>query len=337
MNYSMRIMKTERTASPQGRHETFRILLVILGVGLLTLWTYWQILFFFSGLSPLQDVSNGADIIAGIVVALWLACFFPALGLGLGLYAFTHRLPRNTPLSVTRPMKVNRTMTDTQTYVMLLTAICLFLVNYRILPIFPLINYGSYRFSELLIALPKGASNVWKGVPNLWEGAINMRGGMTVLKQHALTGALGVLVVFLQAWLVLQKKGVSRRNLGLLAASLLVVGLVIPWSGCLGLLPMSRVTVAERKEIQLSPEILEQYVGTYELEPGVDMTITREDGQLFAQIAGQQKFPLSLEKDDGLFVKMLDSQREYTRDDKGVVPYVIIQQGPVLIKAPRKP
>ena len=274
---------------------------------------------------------------AGIIVHLWLASFFPALGLGLGLYAFTYRLPRNTPLTVTRPVKVYRTMIDTQTYIMLITAICLFLVNYRILPIFPAISYGFIRSSELLIAFPEGASNLWKGVPDLWEEATNLWGGITILKQLALTGALGVLVVFLQAWFVLQKKGVSRRNLCLLAAFLLVVGLIIPWSGCLGLLPMSRDTVAERKEIKLSPEILEQYVGTYELEPGVDMTITREDGKLFAQISGQQKFPLSLQKEDRFFVKMLDSQHEYTMDDKGVVPFVIIQQGPVLIKVPRKP
>lgn len=134
MNSSMKIMKTERTSSPQGRRETLRILFVILGVGLLTPWTYWQIRFFFSDLSPLQYVSNGPDIIAGIVVPLWMACFFPALGLGLGFYAFTYRLSRDTPLSVTRSVKVYRTMTDTQTYVMLLTAICLFLVNYSLSP-----------------------------------------------------------------------------------------------------------------------------------------------------------------------------------------------------------
>ena len=145
------------------------------------------------------------------VVPLWLACFFPALGLGLGLYTFTHRLPRNTSSSLTRPRKDY--MTETQTYIMLCTAICLFSVNYRILPLFPLMNYGSDRISDSLI--------------------------MTVVKQQAFIGVLGMVVVFLQAWWIIQKKGGSRWNLGLLAASLLVVGLLIPWSGCLGLMPMS--------------------------------------------------------------------------------------------------
>jgi len=337
MDCSAKIIKSDRSSSPQGRQETFRIMLVIPGVGLLSLWTYWQILFFFSGLSPLTHVSGGADMLARMMVFLWLACFFPALGLGLGVYAFTCRLPRNTPLSLPRPIKVFRTMTDTQTYIMLLTAICLFWVNYRILPIYPLTNYGFVRSSELLIAFPEGPATLLKGVPNLWAGAVDPWGGISVLKQHALTGALGVLVVFLQAWFVLQKKGVRRRNLGLLTASLLAAGVLMPWSGCLGLMPMSPGAVAQQKEIQLAPEILEQYVGNYELEPGVDMAITLADEQLSAQINGQEKFPLSLEEGDGLFVKMIDTGREYINDDKRAVPYVIIQQGPIIIKAPRKP
>ena len=156
------------------------------------------------------------------IVPLWLACFFPALGLGLGLYTFTHRLPRNTTSFLTRPRKDY--MTETQTYIMLCTAICLFSVNYRILPLFPLMNYGSDRITDLLMTSPAGAENLWRGV--------------TILKQQAFIGALGVVVVFLQAWWIIQKRGGSRWNLGLLAASLFVVGLFIPWSGCWNLMPL---------------------------------------------------------------------------------------------------
>jgi hypothetical protein len=219
----MRTTKTEQPPSPRKSHETFRIVLVVLGVGILTLWTYWQTLFFFSGQSQLQHASNGASIMLRTVVPLWLACFFPALGLGLGLYTFTHRLQRNASFSLTRSGKDY--MTETQTYIMLCTAICLFSVNYRILPLFPLMNYEPDRVTDLLITFPGGAAN--------------LRGGLTVLEQQAFTGALGVVVVILQAWWIIQKRGGSRRNLGLLATSLLVVGLLIPWSGCLSLMPMS--------------------------------------------------------------------------------------------------
>ena len=179
-------------------------MLVVLGVGILNLWTYWQTLFFFSGPSQPQHASSGASIMLQTVIPLWLACFFPALGLGLALYTFTHRLPRNTLSSLTRPKKDY--LTKTQTYIMLCTAICLFSVNYRILPLIPLMNYGSDQVTDLSMTFPGGTEDLW--------------GGISVLGQQAFTGALGVIVILLQAWWVIQKKGGSRRNLGLLAASL---------------------------------------------------------------------------------------------------------------------
>jgi hypothetical protein len=37
---------------------------------------------------------------------------------------------------------------------------------------------------------------------------------------------------------------------------------------------------APRKEIQVSPRVLAKYAGTYELGPGVEVTMTVEDGRL---------------------------------------------------------
>jgi hypothetical protein len=95
-------------------------------------------------------------------------------------------------------------------------------------------------------------------------------------------------------------------------------------------------TVEVRKEIQLPTEILEQYVGDYELRPGVDVMITLEGEQLFTQIKGQPKFPLFAESENEFFLKVVDSQHEYIKDDKGAVTHVIIRQGPIEIEAPRK-
>jgi CubicO group peptidase (beta-lactamase class C family) len=94
--------------------------------------------------------------------------------------------------------------------------------------------------------------------------------------------------------------------------------------------------VLERKEISLSPKILEQYVGTYEIQPGVNMMITLEGDQLFTQVTGQQKFPLFAESETKFFLKIVDSQHEYIKNSEGVVTHVIIRQGPNEIKAPRK-
>ena len=228
----MRTTKSKQSLSTPGRRETLRIVLVVLGVGILTLWTYWQTLFFLSGQSQIQHASNEASMMLQALVPLWLACFFSALSLGLGLYTFTHRLPRKISSPLTRPRKDY--MTETRTYIMLCTAICLFSVNYRILPLFPLMNYRSDRTTDLLMTFPGRDASLW--------------GGMTVFQQQAFIGVLGVVVVFLQAWWLIQKRGGSRRNLGLLTASLLVVGLVIPWSGCLSLIPpLDSIDIVFRK------------------------------------------------------------------------------------------
>jgi hypothetical protein len=100
--------------------------------------------------------------------------------------------------------------------------------------------------------------------------------------------------------------------------------------------PRISSTVAERKEISLSPNILEQYVGTYEIRPGVNVIITMEGNQLFTQVTGQEKIPLFAESETKFFLKIVDSQHEYLKNDKGVVTHVIIRQGPNEIKAPRK-
>ena len=54
-------------------------------------------------------------------------------------------------------------------------------------------------------------------------------------------------------------------------------------------------SVAVRKEIAVSPKILAQYVGTYELRPGFDLVITQEGNQLISQATGQQKIPIFAE------------------------------------------
>jgi len=94
--------------------------------------------------------------------------------------------------------------------------------------------------------------------------------------------------------------------------------------------------VAERKEIQLSPEILAHYTGTYELRPGFDLVITLEGGQLISQATGQDKVPLYAESETKFFPKVMDAEIEFLKDDKGAVTHLVLHQGAVEIKAPRK-
>ena len=61
---------------------------------------------------------------------------------------------------------------------------------------------------------------------------------------------------------------------------------------------------SERKEITVSPKILADYAGTYELSPTFSIVITFEDGQLMTQATRQPKFPLFAESDTKFFLKV---------------------------------
>ncbi len=116
-----------------------------------------------------------------------------------------------------------------------------------------------------------------------------------------------------------------------------VVGLVLHQGGGQDLkAPKTSDRVPMHKEIPVSPKILEQYVGTYEIRPGFDLTITLEGDQLMTQATGQPKFPLYAESETKFFLKVVDAETEFVKDDKGVVTYLIHRQGPSEIKAPKK-
>ena len=95
-------------------------------------------------------------------------------------------------------------------------------------------------------------------------------------------------------------------------------------------------TVLVRKEITVDPKILAQYTGTYELRPGFDLIITLEGDKLFSQATGQGKVQIFPETETKFFLKVVDAQVEFFKDEKGAVTHLVLNQGPANIKAPRK-
>jgi hypothetical protein len=90
-----------------------------------------------------------------------------------------------------------------------------------------------------------------------------------------------------------------------------------------------------RREITMDPSILAKYEGTHRLRPGTNLTVTLENGLLFTQVLGQQKFPIYPESVTIFFLKVADATYEFVRDDKGVVSGVVLRQGGREIWAPR--
>jgi CubicO group peptidase (beta-lactamase class C family) len=83
---------------------------------------------------------------------------------------------------------------------------------------------------------------------------------------------------------------------------------------------------SERKEIKLPRETLATYVGTYELQPRINLMITLDGEQLQTQLSGQRKAPLFAEAEGRFFLKVVDAQLEFLKDANGRVTDVILHQ-----------
>ena len=92
----------------------------------------------------------------------------------------------------------------------------------------------------------------------------------------------------------------------------------------------------ERKAITLPVDTLKQYVGTYELAPGVDVDMSLDGNQLMTQITGQPKFPLYPETETRFFLKVVDAQVDFVKDDSGKVTKIVLHQNGMDHTATRK-
>ncbi len=85
--------------------------------------------------------------------------------------------------------------------------------------------------------------------------------------------------------------------------------------------------IPTRLEVRLSPDVLQQYVGTYEIQPGFNLVMTVEDGHFMSQATGQAKFELFAESETKFFLKVVDAQVEFIRNAAGTFDMVLYQAG----------
>lgn len=88
-------------------------------------------------------------------------------------------------------------------------------------------------------------------------------------------------------------------------------------------------------EIKTDASLLQQYAGEYELAPAFNIIVSTEEGKLFAQATGQEKFELFAEKDDLFFLKVVEAKVKFVKDGKGIVNKLILYQGGQEIEGPK--
>jgi hypothetical protein len=79
--------------------------------------------------------------------------------------------------------------------------------------------------------------------------------------------------------------------------------------------------------VQVAPEVLQSYAGTYDLSPLISFTVTAEDSKLFARLTGQDKFQLFAESDTKFYYKIVDAQITFVKGEMGQVKELILHQG----------
>ena len=84
---------------------------------------------------------------------------------------------------------------------------------------------------------------------------------------------------------------------------------------------------AEQVEITLAPDILKQYIGKYELQPGFVIEVSVQGSQIFAQATGQPQFEIFAESEDNFFLKVVKAKLVFSKDDEGNVNMATLHQG----------
>jgi D-alanyl-D-alanine-carboxypeptidase/D-alanyl-D-alanine-endopeptidase len=82
-----------------------------------------------------------------------------------------------------------------------------------------------------------------------------------------------------------------------------------------------------RPETAVDPAVLETYAGEYQLAPAFSITVTREGGSLFLQATGQSRLPLYAESETEFFLKAVDAQITFVKEDGRVTKLILHQNG----------
>ncbi len=92
-----------------------------------------------------------------------------------------------------------------------------------------------------------------------------------------------------------------------------------------------------RKPVTVAPEILQSYVGKYEVTPQFVIDVTVENGKLFAQATGQPRFGIYAESDTKFFLRVVEAQVEFIRKPDGGIEKLILYQSGQALNGIRKP
>lgn len=83
----------------------------------------------------------------------------------------------------------------------------------------------------------------------------------------------------------------------------------------------------EGKEVKVDSSTFDAYVGDYQVNARLTLTITKEGDKLFAQMTGQQKLPLEAVSDAQFTIPLVKANITFQKDESGKVTGLQLSQG----------
>ena len=77
---------------------------------------------------------------------------------------------------------------------------------------------------------------------------------------------------------------------------------------------------------KVDPAVLQAYVGAYDMTPKNVLTFTMEGDQLYGKMNDQGKRPVFPESEMRFFLKAIDVEIDFVKDDKGEVTGLVLHQ-----------
>ncbi|MBL7846786.1 MAG: serine hydrolase [Cyclobacteriaceae bacterium] len=92
-----------------------------------------------------------------------------------------------------------------------------------------------------------------------------------------------------------------------------------------------------KRPIPVAVELLQSYVGSYEITPQFKIEVTLENGQLFAQATNQPKFGIYAESDTRFFLRVVDATVDFVKGADGKIEKLVLYQNGQAMNGMRKP
>jgi len=90
-------------------------------------------------------------------------------------------------------------------------------------------------------------------------------------------------------------------------------------------------TEPKRKEITVSPLVLDTYLGSYSIAPNLNFEVLLENNQLYIHFPGQPKVALFATSTHHFFAKLVEATFEFKNNDKEPITVTIRQNGQTII------